>query len=521
MSVITPPLSPSPTLPSSLPALLRAAGGHPLHDTAATRHIEAQALAAHPHPSLMQRAGLALAQLGQALAPHARRVWVACGPGNNGGDGLQAAAALQAAGYTTCAHWLGTPEHCSSDTLAAWQSALHAGVQLLALDTAPPQLGPQDLAIDALLGIGASTLRGHDHSDSLLNQLLQALYQSAAPVLCADLPSGLDADTGCYLPGLGFERPPHSPRHTLSLLTLKPGLFTGQGRDAAGTIWWAPLGIPLDLLHQQRACAVLGGPLPRRSRPHNSHKGLFGDVSVIGGEGLARRGMGMGGAAVLAATAALHQGAGRVMLTLLDDGACKLLPAQPELMLRRLDALCWDQGVVVCGCGGGRAVAAVLPQVLEQAHRLVLDADALNAIAADPHLQRLLASRAHIGLQTILTPHPLEAARLLDLHTEDVQSNRLEAAHALAQQTYSTVVLKGSGSIIHSPHQLPCINTSGNARLATGGTGDVLAGMVGAAWATGLPAHTAAQWAVWQHGHLADTWPAHLPLTASALARSA
>ncbi|WP_370681807.1 NAD(P)H-hydrate dehydratase [Comamonas sp. GB3 AK4-5] len=519
MSVIVPPLSLTPSLPARLPTLLRAAGGHPLHDTAATRLIEAQALAANPQPRLMQRAGLVLAQLGQALAPHARQVWVACGPGNNGGDGLQAAAALQTAGYTTSAHWLGTPEDCSPDTLAAWRAAQQAGVQLL--DTAPPPLGPQDLAIDALLGIGATAHRSHDPGDSPLNQLLQTLYQSPAPVLCADLPSGLNADTGRYLPGLGFEHPPHSARHTLSFLTLKPGLFTSQGRDAAGTVWWAPLGVEPGLLCQQRPSALLGGPMSRRSRPHDSHKGRFGDVTVIGGEGLALRGMGMGGAAVLAATAALHQGAGRVMLTLLDGGNCKLLPEQPELMLRRIEALRWDQGVVVCGCGGGQAVAAVLPQVLEQAHRLVLDADALNAIAADSHLQRLLASRAHIGLQTILTPHPLEAARMLDLHTDDVQANRLEAAHALAQQTYSTVVLKGSGSIIHSPHQLPCINTSGNALLATGGTGDVLAGMVAAAWAAGLPAHTAAQWAVWQHGHLADTWPAHLPLTASALARCA
>lgn len=499
-------------------ALQRATGGQPLHDAASTRLIEAQALAAQPSPRLMQRAGQALAQLARALAPHARHIWLACGAGNNGGDGLQAAAVLQTAGYRTSVHWLGQPETCSADTLAAWQAAHSAGVQFV--DGTPPTLGSHDLAIDALLGIGASPRSTPADFHSPLHQLLQWLHLCPAPVLCVDLPSGLQADTGQYLPGLGFETLPRSPRHTLSLLTLKPGLFTGAGRDAAGSVWWSTLGIDPELLESHLPCAFLGGQVALRSRSHASHKGSYGDVAVIGGEGLALRGMGMGGAAVLAATAALHHGAGRVMLTLLDQGNCQLLPQQPEIMLRHLKALQWEQGVVVCGCGGGQAITAVLPQVLEQAHRLVLDADALNAIAANAALKSLLVARAHLGLHTVLTPHPLEAARLLNSNTAEVQANRLQAAHRLAQQTLCTVVLKGSGNIIVSPHQAACINTSGNARLATAGTGDVLAGMLGAAWAQGLSAHSSAQWAVWQHGHLADQWPHGHTLTASALARS-
>lgn len=501
--------------PPAARRLQRAAGGQPLYDTATTRLIEAHALDTAPSPSLMQRAGATLAQLGRAIAPHARQVWLTCGAGNNGGDGLQAAAAFQAAGYATSVHWLGDPQRCSSDTHAAWLAAQQAGVRFL--DSAPPALDAQDLAVDALLGIGASTR--HLPPNDPLVQLLQWLHLCPAPVLCADLPSGLQADTGQYLPGMAFERAPRSPRHTLSFLTLKPGLFTGAGRDAAGEVWWDDLGVDLNQHPDHRPCAQLGGAMALRSRAHASHKGSYGDVAVIGGEGLYLRGMGMGGAAVLAATAALHHGAGRVMLALLDEGACQLLPQQPELMLRQVSALHWDQGVVVCGCGGGQAVAAVLPQALEQAHRLVLDADALNAIATDSALQHLLASRAHIGLHTLLTPHPLEAARLLGSDTAAVQADRLQAAHQLSQQTSSTVVLKGSGSIIVSPHQLPCINGSGNALLATAGTGDVLAGMVGAAWAQGLPPHTAAQWAVWRHGHLAEQWPAGQALTAGALAR--
>lgn len=505
----------SPTAHTS--GLQRAAAGHPLHNTAATRLIEATALATHPTPSLMQRAGTAVARLGRALSPHARQVWIACGAGNNGGDGLAAAAALQTAGYATSAHWLGTPDRCSADSLTAWRAAKDAGVQFL--QGPPPALGPDDLAVDALLGIGATGPRQSGPGDALV-QLLQWLHACQAPVLCVDVPSGLLADTGQYLPGLATVCPAHSPRHTLSLLTLKPGLFTGHGRDAAGQVWWDALGVPDALLQAHSPCALLGSEVPLPRRTHASHKGSYGDVTVLGGEGLALRGMAMGGAAMLAATAALHHGAGRVMLALLDDAGLQFLPQQPEIMLRQVQALHWDHGVIVCGCGGGQAVAAVLPLVLEQAHHLVLDADALNAIAADTALMHLLARRAHIGLQTILTPHPLEAARLLGSTTDAIQADRLQAACALAEHTHSTVVLKGSGTVVHSPHQLPCINRSGNALLATAGTGDVLAGMVGAAWAQGLPTHAAAQWAVWQHGLLADQWPAAQTLTAGALARS-
>lgn len=500
----------------SQPTLRRATPSQWLHDTAATRRIEAQALATNPTPPLMQRAGTSLARLARAIAPHARMVWIACGPGNNGGDGLIAAAALQAAGYRVCVHWLGHPDRCSADTRTAWQAATQAGITFV--DGTPSALGPHDLAIDALLGIGSAA---HPPSANArtLQSLVQHLHTCAAPVLCADVPSGLQADCGVYLPGFAPSLPLRSKRYTLSFLTLKPGLFTGQGRDAAGEVWWDDLGIDPTLAAQHPACAVWSGEIERTARPHASHKGSYGDVSVIGGEGLAARGMGMSGAAILAATAALHQGAGRVMLALLDGGACTQLPSQPELMLRNPQALQWSQGVIVCGCGGGAAIAPLLPQVLTQSHRLVLDADALNAIAADAALQQLLAQRGARGQATLLTPHPLEAARLLGCSTEAVQADRLQAARTLSTQTGSTVVLKGSGTVIHSPDTLPCINSSGNALLASGGTGDVLAGMLGAAWAQGLTAHQAACWATWRHGWLADQWPADRPLTAAALAR--
>jgi hydroxyethylthiazole kinase-like uncharacterized protein yjeF len=163
-------------------------------------------------------------------------------------------------------------------------------------------------------------------------------------------------------------------------------------------------------------------------------------------------------------------------------------------------------------------VRAALPPVLA-ARALVLDADALNAIAADPQLQALLQARGRRGAATVLTPHPLEAARLLGQSTAQVQGDRLAAARELAQRFGSVVVLKGSGSVVAAPQGRIHINPTGNARLATAGTGDVLAGMIGARLAHGEDAFTAAWSAVYLHGLAADTWPADEPLTASALSR--
>jgi hydroxyethylthiazole kinase-like uncharacterized protein yjeF len=166
--------------------------------------------------------------------------------------------------------------------------------------------------------------------------------------------------------------------------------------------------------------------------------------------------------------------------------------------------------VVVCGCGGGDAVAELLPTVLAQAPTLVLDADALNAIARDSHLQARLQERNRSGWITVLTPHPLEAARLLGSDTATVMSDRLAAAQSLSDRFAAICVLKGSGSVISAPGRMPMINASGNAALATAGTGDVLAGMIGSALA--LPPGSFEQTvqrvagAVHQHGRIADRW---------------
>jgi ADP-dependent NAD(P)H-hydrate dehydratase / NAD(P)H-hydrate epimerase len=493
-----------------MPTLIKPDLSWPLHDTAATRAIEQAAAAALPPHTLMQRAGLAAARLACALAPHAQTIWVACGPGNNGGDGFEAAMHLQRWGHQPVVTFCGDEAHLPPDAAASLARARAAGV---AFASHPP--AQCDLAIDALLGIGAARPLTSPMSDWLLH-----MHASAHTLLCIDLPSGLNADTGCYA-DTHFAAQLIASRATshwadglfcLSLLTLKPGLFTAQGKDAAGQVWWDDLGVAA--APSSSTALLLGADRTTRPpRPHASHKGSYGDVTIVGGA------PGMTGAALLAASAALHAGAGRVFVSLLDGGSMAVDPTQPELMFRQLATLDLRGSTVVCGCGGGDAVRSVLAQVLSRAPRLVLDADALNAVATDAALQSLLLARSTRGYATVITPHPLEAARLLGSTAAQVQAQRLQAAQQLAERFQCTVVLKGAGSIVAAPGQLPCINSSGNAKLASAGTGDVLAGMAGSYLANNLSAFDAACAAVYVHGRVADQWPTLRPLTASALAQ--
>lgn len=480
--------------------------GWSLHGVASTRTIERDALATVPEFTLMARAGASLARLAVAIAPRARSAWVVCGPGNNGADGLVAAAELASRGWRIRATLLPGDSSPSADAARALAMAREADVNLDTAGPVAPSAGAVDLVIDAVLGIGASR-----PPEGVIAAAIDAINGTqGAPVLAADVPSGLAVDTGCVIGGAAVRA-----SHTLAMLTLKPGLFTHHGRDHAGTVWLARLGVddatPPD--------AWLSAPPHPQRRLHSQHKGSFGDVRVIGGAA------GMVGAAVLAARAALAAGAGRVYLALLDSAALSLDPTWPELMLRPFDSATAPvhlaAATVVCGCGGGEAIAAALPAVIHHAARLVLDADALNAIAASPALKRALRSRAARGLASVLTPHPLEAARLLGSSASQIQADRLGAARSLAHELSCTVLLKGSGTVMAGPRPevLPRINPTGNARLAAAGTGDVLAGWLGGTWATRASddgVDIAAD-AAWLHGHTADQAPGHHAMRAAEL----
>ena len=497
--------------PPSVQPVLPSLADWPLFDAAASRQIEHSALAAGAPQSLMALAGLAVARLALAITPTARQVWIAAGPGNNGGDGLVAGRLLHQLGWAVRISLVGDDgRQRPADAAWALQQAQDAGVTI-----APGPAGPASgsgLCIDALLGLGNRRAAQGD-----IAQAVRLLNASALPVLAVDLPTGLCGDTGRRL-----GEDVVNAAHTLALLTLKPGLFTAQGRDQAGRVWLAGLGVDLG---RASASATLQGPsllrqlLPGRS--HAQHKGSFGDVLVIGGAA------GMGGAASLAARAALAAGAGRVYLARLD-GDQQPDPMRPELMPRSLAQALQPAllagATVVCGCGGGKAVVAVLPELLARAARLVLDADALNAVAADPALLQALLERHARGLPSVLTPHPLEAARLLGCSSAEVQADRLAAAGALASRCQATLLLKGSGTVVAAPGATLSINPTGNARLGSAGSGDVLAGWLGGLWSQTFTAGAgdaqginAARAAAWLHGQAAEAGDARLALRAGDL----
>ena len=376
----------------------------PLYSVASTRQLEQQMAATLPPHTLMQRAGLAVARLALAIAPNARLIWIACGPGNNGGDGFEAALQLHQRGKKVIVTWTGA-DQLPPDAQASRQRALAAGVALH--DNAPTDF---DLSIDALLGIGAALDPARAHG-ALMTHWLALMHASAAPRLAVDVPSELNAESGIASTINAIESIAGSAHttaqkanFTLSLLTLKPGLFTAQGRDSAGEVWLDTLGVDAQ---GNPVCAppcawLLGldrsNPAAKIRAAHASHKGSFGDVAVIGGQSSSQSATRMTGAALLAARAALHAGAGRVFVALLGGDGPQVDLQQPELMFRTPDALDFDHQVVVCGCGGGEAVKTVMAQVLTEAKRAVLDADALNAIATDTALQTLLQARHERGL---------------------------------------------------------------------------------------------------------------------------
>jgi len=459
---------------TALPAII----SKPLQGSSSTRRLEAAVAATLPPHTLMRRAGLEVARLALAVAPHARVVWVATGPGNNGGDGWEAALHLHAAGKDVRVSEVRASSDLPTDAADARERALAVGVQVFehTLPSAAGDLGASDLAIDALLGLGSSRA-----PQGVLAECIAALNRCRCPVLSVDLPSGLCGDTG-RLWGENAVR----ATHTLSLLTLKPGLFTAQGRDHAGQVYFASLGQPGEEAADANLIGMdsLGAPPAYQNAQHSAHKGSRGDTLVVGGAS------GMAGAAHLAARAALAAGSGRVYVCMQGGGTSAWDPERPELMQRPAT---WPDSpetlarcTVLAGCGGGDAIAVQLPRLLSSTPRLVLDADALNAIAQDTMLMRLLQNRAHKTLATVLTPHPLEAARLLACQVADVQASRLVAASSLADQTGAVVVLKGSGTVVAAPATTqvkPWINSTGNAALATAGTGDVLAGWLAGSWA--------------------------------------
>jgi hydroxyethylthiazole kinase-like uncharacterized protein yjeF len=468
-----------------------------LYRTEELRRIEREHQGRLPPGTLMERAGRAAARWLDQRAPlRPASFLVLCGPGNNGGDGYVCAGALRELGHT-CVCWAPLPP-AAQDARAAHAAWAAAGGE--SIPTLPDQ-ARFDVIVDAMFGIGLSR--------PLSGPYLQASQwadESRTEVVSIDIPSGLDADSGVWV---GNVAGVHA-RATVTFLGDKPGLHMSDGCDAAGAVHVDTLGI-----EPGQSPGRLNGPehfaqiaKPRR---RNSHKGLYGSVAVIGGD------VGMIGAALLAGRSALRLGAGRVYVCCVGDPDLKVDPLCPELMIRTVERLPPVQ-VAVIGCGMGTSDSArrALRQALGQETPLVLDADALNLMASDERLRQALLARS---APSVLTPHPVEAARLLaDVPAIHVNADRIAAATLLAQQTRSAVVLKGAGSVIvdrPADREAYWINPTGSPALASAGTGDVLAGMIGALIAQGFGLLTGTLGAVWLHGRAAQAYGADAGLLAS------
>ncbi|MFM8467604.1 MAG: NAD(P)H-hydrate dehydratase [Oxalobacteraceae bacterium] len=465
-----------------------------LYSVSQIRAIEQAALAALPAGTLMQRAGAAVARAARSQLSHNTshaRVLVAAGPGNNGGDALEAAALLAAEGHQVSIVMPQIPDHATPDAQRALDKARHSAAHFIPVESLAPS-DEWDLLIDGLFGIGLTR-----PLEGVFATLVAYMNARSCPCLAIDVPSGLDADHGSLVGGKMAVAV--CANATVSFIANKPGLHTGEGRDHAGDIFTDTLDI--DAALYPVPCARLSHPALFRHRAmprvHASHKGSFGDLMLIGGAG------GMGGALLLAARMGAMAGAGRVYAGFID-AAPAFDPLHPELMCRDADTLPLSSGVVVTGPGLGQSRHAhdAVSRTLASALPAVLDADALNLIAAEPALQQKTRQRR---APTLLTPHPLEAARLLGTSAASIQSDRLGSAHELAAFFLSTVILKGSGTVITDQHGQQVINTTGNPALATAGTGDVLSGLCGALLAQHWPVWEAALAAVWLHGRAADT----------------
>jgi hydroxyethylthiazole kinase-like uncharacterized protein yjeF len=463
-----------------------------LFTVAQIRAIEQAALDTLPAGTLMQRAGKAVADAALALLPNDTsnpRILIAVGPGNNGGDALVAALELAIHGVTISIVMPIAPGQLSQDAKSALEKAKSTLISLIEL-TSLRDDHRWDLAIDGLFGIGLTRA-----VQAEFRILVNYLNQLSCPVLAIDVPSGLDADHGSLIGPDGIAVKAST---TISFIANKPGLHTLHGRDFAGTVMVNDLDISRNLFKEP--VAQLNRPelfcSSMHPRAHASHKGSHGDLFVMGGAS------GMAGAVLLAARAGAMTGAGRVFAGFLDT-APPFDPVHLELMCRSAASLHPTRGAIVVGPGMGMSREAndLLSRMLSTDLALVIDADGLNLLAVEPGLQqRLIQRRA----ATLLTPHPLEAARLLAISVEEIQNDRLDAAKKLATKFQSMVILKGSGTVIANFDNSLVINTTGNPALATAGTGDVLAGLCGSLLAQQWPVWDAALAAVWIHGDAAD-----------------
>ena len=437
---------------------------------------------------------LASAGVAQAIRRHhhedlAGTVVVATGGGNNGGDGWAVARWLHGWGYAVRVWPVGPPKTDDAATMATVARAAGVVVSREGPEGADEALDGASLVVDAVLGTGLSSeVRGAAAA------VLRAIVTWGGPVVAVDVPSGLHSDSGVAL------GPVPRARRTVTFARAKRGLYAADGPDLAGEVEVVDIGLGAgsapDMLRSAARIEASDVPWPRR--PPGAHKGTSGHLAVVAGSEA------MAGAAVLCCLGALAAEAGKVTLVTAEGALPRLgaLPAEVMLSLQagdRLEGLPdlgWADAMVAGpGLGGGRPLPEGLAAALRRAWcegslPMVFDADALEVVASP-------ASSAKSP--RVITPHPGEAARLLGCTTAQVSADRFGSARRLGELSHGTALLKGRFTLVDDGH-LVTINPTGGPALASGGTGDVLAGMVGAFLARGLAAPHAARTAAWWHG---------------------
>jgi len=464
----------------------------PVFLTEEIRNIEQAAFNLPNPPDLMKKAGKLAAEAVKAEfnKNNPGKILVLAGPGNNGGDALVAARYLKNWSYDVTVVCCADPARLPKDAKKAWQSWVDSNG-----DVYPdiPEHVHWNLVIDGLFGIG---LQPDRPISGIYRKWIDQVNAMSCCVIALDIPSGLSSDTGSIC-SVAIKA-----SLTLTFIGYKPGLLTQYGPQFCGEITVHKLDLEPDsiisphiwIINQAMIQMLLPPP-----RPANSHKGNFGSVGIIGGN------EGMTGAPILTGRAALYLGAGRVYLGMLSQSAPATDMLHPELMFRTPDEL-FDIDAINClvvgpGMNISESTYNCMYQTLNGTQPLVLDADALNHIAIHSELARQLKLRQ---IPAVITPHPAEAARLLDTDVSTIQSNRIQAAKIIAMNLQCFVVLKGAGTVCALPNGRCFINTSGNPGLSSAGTGDVLAGIIGALIAQGMKPDDAMLLAVYLHGAAAD-----------------
>jgi NAD(P)H-hydrate epimerase len=434
---------------------------------------------------LMLRAGEAVFTLARKRYPASQRWLILCGYGNNGGDGYVVARLAQSAGIAVTLLAQESDKPLPEEAAQARDAWLNAAGVIHSPDVTWPE--DCDLIIDGLLGTGLNAAPREN-----IAALIEKINQHRAPVIAIDIPSGLLAETGAA-PGAVVEA-----EHTMTFIALKPGLLTGRARDFVGELHYHALGLESWLQGETAPVSRFdSADLPRWLKPRRptSHKGTNGRLVIIGGD------RGTAGAIRMTGEAALRAGAGLVRVLTRAENIVPLITARPELMVHELtlasleESLEWAD-VIVIGPGLGQQEwgKKALQKVENSRKPMLWDADALNLLAINPDKRQ----------NRIITPHPGEAARLLNCAVSQIESDRLLAADRLVKRYGGCVVLKGAGTIVVSQDRECGLIDVGNAGMGSGGMGDVLSGIIGALLAQKLTPYDAACAGCVAHGAAAD-----------------